>query len=199
MEDSSFFRDQAELCRRQAVGADPMLQITSETLAIDCTAYADELDYPDDYWFANGAQTDTEPTWSAIQKILVGIIGNNNAWHVRAGGVDALERATPPLAKDGQLTKLLRGVIDQQRAFHELATPRRVVARAHFFAFSPPAPRQHNALSKQLGYRQDRCQLPRVGSASLSARRRRSVRKRNRQRSPLTQGGGGDSCKIVRA
>ena len=71
MEDSSFFRDQAELCRRQAVGADPMLQITLETLAIDCTAYADELDYPDDYWFANGAQTDTEPTWSAIQKILV--------------------------------------------------------------------------------------------------------------------------------
>jgi hypothetical protein len=80
MENSSFFRDQAEVCRRQAVSADPMLQITLETLAIDCTAYADELDYPDDYWFANRAQTDTEstsptePTWSAIQKILVGIL-----------------------------------------------------------------------------------------------------------------------------
>jgi hypothetical protein len=80
MEDSSFFRDQAELCRRQAVGAGPMLQITLETLAIDCIAYADELDHPDDYWFANSAQTDTEstsptePTWSTIQKILVGIL-----------------------------------------------------------------------------------------------------------------------------
>jgi hypothetical protein len=39
----------------------------------------------------------------------------------------------------------------------------------HFpFAFSPPATQQRNALSKQLGYRQDQCQLPRVGCASLS-------------------------------
>ena len=80
MEDSSFFRVQAERCRRQAENADPMLQITLETLAVDCIAYADELDYPDDYWFANRAQTETEtmpptkPTWSAIQKILIGIL-----------------------------------------------------------------------------------------------------------------------------
>jgi hypothetical protein len=80
MEDSSFFRDQAERCRRQAESADPMLQITLETLAVDCIAYADELDYPDDYWFANKAQTETEttsptkPRWSVIQKILVGIL-----------------------------------------------------------------------------------------------------------------------------
>jgi hypothetical protein len=79
MEDSSFFRDQAKRCRHQAVGADPMLQITLETLAIDCIAYADELDYTDDYWFANRSQTDTEsasstePRWSAMQKI-VGIL-----------------------------------------------------------------------------------------------------------------------------
>ena len=68
MEDSSFFRDQAERCRRQAESADPMLQITLETLAFDCTAYADELDYPDDYWFANKTQTETEPTPVAQQK-----------------------------------------------------------------------------------------------------------------------------------
>jgi hypothetical protein len=77
MEDSSFFRDQAKRCRHQAVGADLMLQITLETLAIDCIAYADELDYSDDYWFANRAQKDTEstePRWSAMQKILVGIL-----------------------------------------------------------------------------------------------------------------------------
>jgi hypothetical protein len=78
MEDSSFFRDQAERCRRQGENADPMLQITLETLAIDCVAYADELDYPGDYWFANRAQTETEsptkPRWSAIQKVLVGIL-----------------------------------------------------------------------------------------------------------------------------
>ena len=79
MEDSSFFRDQAERCRRQAENADPMLQITLQTLAVDCIAYADELDDPDDYWFANRAQTDTEsasptePRWSAMQKI-VGIL-----------------------------------------------------------------------------------------------------------------------------
>ena len=40
MEDFLFFKDQAERCRHQAVGADPMLQITLETLAIDCIAYA---------------------------------------------------------------------------------------------------------------------------------------------------------------
>jgi len=71
MEDSSFFRDQGEQCRRQAENADPMLQITLETLAIDCIAYADQLDYPDEYWFANRALTETETRWSAIQKILV--------------------------------------------------------------------------------------------------------------------------------
>jgi hypothetical protein len=108
MEDSSFFRDQAELCRRQAVGADPMLQITLETLAIDCIAYADELDHPDDYWFANSAQSDTEstsptePTWSMIQKILVGILVIMTSRHILAGGVDALKRATRPLAKVGK-------------------------------------------------------------------------------------------------
>jgi len=48
-----------------------MLQITLETLAIDCIAYADQLDYPDEYWFANRALTETETRWSAIQKILV--------------------------------------------------------------------------------------------------------------------------------
>jgi hypothetical protein len=80
MEDSSFFREQAERCRRQAENADPMLQITLQTLAVDCIAYADELDDPDDYWFANRAQTETEttsptkPRWSVIQKILVGIL-----------------------------------------------------------------------------------------------------------------------------
>ena len=69
MEDSSFFREQAEMCRRQARdSADPMLQITLETLAFDCTAYADELDYPDDCWFANKTQTETEPTPVAQQK-----------------------------------------------------------------------------------------------------------------------------------
>jgi hypothetical protein len=69
MEDSSFFREQAEMCRRQARdSADPMLQITLETLAFDCIAYADELDYPDDCWFANKTQTETEPTPVAQQK-----------------------------------------------------------------------------------------------------------------------------------
>jgi hypothetical protein len=70
MEDSSFFRDQAERCRRLAEHADPMLQITLETLALDCMAYAAELDNPDDYWFANRAQTETglptKPRWSAM-------------------------------------------------------------------------------------------------------------------------------------
>jgi hypothetical protein len=74
MEDSSFFREQAERCRRQAENADPMLQITLQTLAVDCIAYADELDYPDDYWFANRTETETtsptKPRWSVIQKIL---------------------------------------------------------------------------------------------------------------------------------
>jgi hypothetical protein len=36
------------------------------------------------------------------------------------------------------------------------------------FAINPPATQQRNVLSKQPGYRQDRCQLPRVGFASLS-------------------------------
>jgi hypothetical protein len=80
MEDSAFFRAQAERCRHQAENADPMLQITLETLAVDCIAYANELEYPDNHWFANKAQTETEttlptkPKWSAIQKILVGIL-----------------------------------------------------------------------------------------------------------------------------
>jgi hypothetical protein len=80
MEDSSFFRDQAERCRRQAENVNPMLQIILETLAVDCIAYADELDHPDDYWFANRTQTETEttsptkPRWSAIQKILIGVL-----------------------------------------------------------------------------------------------------------------------------
>ena len=57
-----------------------MLQIILETLAVDCIAYADELDRPGDYWFANRTQTATEtasltkPTWSAIQKILIGVL-----------------------------------------------------------------------------------------------------------------------------
>ena len=72
MGESSFLREQAERCRRLARdSADPMLQITLETLAIDCIAYADQLDYPDEYWFANRALTETETRWSAIQKILV--------------------------------------------------------------------------------------------------------------------------------
>ena len=76
MEDSSFFREQAEMCRRQARdSADPMLQITLETLAFDCTAYADELDYPDDYWFANKTQTETEPTPVAQQKSNSPLLG----------------------------------------------------------------------------------------------------------------------------
>jgi hypothetical protein len=80
MEYSSFFRDQAARCRRQAENANPMLQIILETLAVDCIAYADELDHPDDYWFANRTQTETEttsptkPRWSAIQKILIGVL-----------------------------------------------------------------------------------------------------------------------------
>jgi hypothetical protein len=80
MEDSSFFRAQAERCRHQAENADPMLQITLETLAVDCIAYANELEYPDNCWFANKAQTETEttlptkPKWSARQKILIGIL-----------------------------------------------------------------------------------------------------------------------------
>ena len=56
MENSSFFREQADRCRQRAEDADPMLQITLETLAIECTAYAEELDAPDDYWFADKAQ-----------------------------------------------------------------------------------------------------------------------------------------------
>jgi hypothetical protein len=71
MEDSSFFREQAEQCHRQARdSADPMLQITLEILAFDCTAYADELDYPDDYWFANKTQTETEPTQKSNSPFL---------------------------------------------------------------------------------------------------------------------------------
>jgi hypothetical protein len=104
MEDSSFFRDQAKRCRHQAVGADLTLQITLETFAIDCIAYADELDYKDDYWFANrhrvgvtdGAEVvgDAKDCWN---------IANNDAWHIRAGGVDAIrkpaltERCSQPL------------------------------------------------------------------------------------------------------
>jgi hypothetical protein len=57
-EASSFFREQAERCRRQARdSADAILQITFGTLADDCTAYADELEdqelatnYPDEGW-----------------------------------------------------------------------------------------------------------------------------------------------------
>jgi hypothetical protein len=80
MEDSSFFRDQAERCRREAENADPMLQITLEALAVECIAFANELEYPDDYWFANKAQTKiettspTKPRLSTIQKILVGML-----------------------------------------------------------------------------------------------------------------------------
>src|ERR1700692_2325065 len=36
------------------------------------------------------------------------------------------------------------------------------------FAFSPPAPQQHNALSKQLGYRKDRCQPPKARCGFVS-------------------------------
>ena len=73
-----------------------MLQIIWETLAVDCIAYADGLDHPDDYWFANRTQTETEttsptkPRWSAITKDIDWSIGNNDAWYIRAGGVDAL-------------------------------------------------------------------------------------------------------------
>ena len=82
MEDSSFFREQAERCRRQARDcADPTLLITLGTLADDCTAYADELEdqeiaanYPDDDWFAIKSQTEMEPTWSAIRTILFGML-----------------------------------------------------------------------------------------------------------------------------
>jgi hypothetical protein len=80
MEDSSFFRDQADRCRREAENADPMLQITLEALAVECIAFANELEYPDDYWFANKAQTKiettspTKPRLSTIQKILVGML-----------------------------------------------------------------------------------------------------------------------------
>jgi hypothetical protein len=51
-----------------------------ETLAVDCIANANELEDPDNHWFANKAQTEiettlpTKPKWSAIQKILVGIL-----------------------------------------------------------------------------------------------------------------------------
>jgi O6-methylguanine-DNA--protein-cysteine methyltransferase len=79
MEDSSFFREQAERCRRQASdSADPMLQITFGTLADDCTAYADELEdqeldanYPDEAWIPIKPQTET---WSAIRTILFGML-----------------------------------------------------------------------------------------------------------------------------
>jgi hypothetical protein len=82
MEDSSFFREQAERCRRLARdSADPILEITLGTLADDCTAYAGELEdqgiaanYPDDDWFAIKAQTEMEPTWSAIRTILFGML-----------------------------------------------------------------------------------------------------------------------------
>ena len=78
MEDASFFREQAERCRRLARdSADPMQQITLETLALDCAAYAAELDNPAGYWFTVGAQTEPEPTApasSAIQKTLVGML-----------------------------------------------------------------------------------------------------------------------------
>ena len=78
-------------------------------------------------------------------------------------------------------------MVDQQRAFHELATiiagenafASKIkmhalkafavydalvgwVVRAHFFAFSPPAQWQHTALSEQLGRRKDRWQLPKA-------------------------------------
>jgi hypothetical protein len=78
MEDSSFFRDQAERCRRQAENAAPMLQITLETLAVDCIAFAVELDHPDDYWFSNRAEMETtpltKPRLSAIRMMLVGLL-----------------------------------------------------------------------------------------------------------------------------
>ena|ERR1700682_2543361 len=81
MEDSSFFREQAERCRRQArESTDPVLHITLETLADDCTTYADELEdeeiatNPDQDWFVIKTQTGTEPTWSAIQTILFGVL-----------------------------------------------------------------------------------------------------------------------------
>ena len=43
-------------------------------------------------------------------------------------------------------------------------------ARRFAFAFSPPAPQQHSAPSKQLRHLKDRWQLPKVGLASLSLR-----------------------------
>ena len=36
------------------------------------------------------------------------------------------------------------------------------------FAFSPPAPQQHSALSKQLGHRKDRCQLRKASCGFVS-------------------------------
>jgi hypothetical protein len=80
MEDSSFFREQADRCRQRAENADPLLQLTLETLAVECSAYADELDCPDDYWFADRAQIQTEkrsplkPYLSAIQKMFAGLL-----------------------------------------------------------------------------------------------------------------------------
>jgi hypothetical protein len=82
MEDFSFFREQAERCRRQARDStDPMLQTALGKLADDCTAYAIELEdeeiaanYPDEGWIPIKTQTETEPTWSAIRTILFGML-----------------------------------------------------------------------------------------------------------------------------
>jgi hypothetical protein len=75
MENSSFFREQAEKCLRRARNSpDPVLQKTLRTLSDDCTAFANELEdqeiassYSDDNWPVSKTKKTPERTWSAIQ------------------------------------------------------------------------------------------------------------------------------------
>jgi hypothetical protein len=75
MENSSFFREQAEKCLRRARNSpDPILQRALRTLSDDCSAFADELEdqeiassYSDDNWPVSMTQKTPERTWSAIQ------------------------------------------------------------------------------------------------------------------------------------
>jgi hypothetical protein len=56
--------------------------------------------------------------------------------------------------------RVRRGYLNRRRLS---ATEAKTFVIIFPFAFSPPATQQRNVLPKQPGYRQDRCQLPRVG------------------------------------
>jgi hypothetical protein len=77
MEDCSFFRKQAEECRRRASkSSDPVLQKILQSLSDDCVNYANEIDssLADGYWFGVKIQETSERTWSAKQMLSFSLL-----------------------------------------------------------------------------------------------------------------------------